>query len=182
MSQFYLNGAIFEILNGPLLIEGKVLLSVEEIPLEEMRAKLPNIRCAHILFDNHNENSNQRIAEVEWVVEFCRTYPLLFELDLSFAAFGTSTVLVDENFISAISSLQHLRSFRCYACLDEEIRPLIQRLSNLEELDIRLRELSDEVAWPGFEICTVGPSSQTMMCISRMSKLKCLSVSIEAVI
>jgi len=64
---------------------------------------------------------------------------------------------VDENFIGVVSSRQHLRTFRCLGFRDEQILPILQRLSNFVEL-----EPYDEGA--SYAV----PSSPTMMCISRM--------------
>ena len=65
-----------------------------------------------------------------------------------------------------------VRTFRCFGCRDEQILPILQRLSNLEELEITL-EPDDEGASHAV------PSSPTMMCISRMLNLKRLCVRLN---
>ena len=133
-------------------IEGLIGIDAE-LSLEQLKAKLPNLK---------NVTLEDGLSP-EYITEFCGAFPLLIELRLP--QYEQEEKLSEE-YVNAISSLQHLRILVYGNFTDEQTHTIIGKLPNLEELDLCYH--------PGL-------SSQTLLSISRMSKLKLLGINVETV-
>ena len=129
-------------------IEGAISIDAE-LSLEQLQVKLPNLKDVELHYD----------LSQEYVTKFCRAFPLLIKLWLP------QEQKLSEEFVNAISSLQHLRILQYGNFTDEQTRTIIQKLPNLEEL-----HLCDDQR----------PSAQTLLSIGRMSKLKLLGIHVQS--
>jgi len=133
-------------------VEGTISID-EELSLEQLQAKLPNLKDVVLA---HRLSS-------EYVTKFCHAFPLLIKLWLPEYPHEEK---LSEEFVHAISSLQHLRILTDGNFTDEQTCTIIQKLPNLEEWSL----------WVDGR-----PSAQTLLSIGRMSKLKLLGIHLETV-
>ena len=137
------------------LIEGNIGIEAEH-SLEQLQAKLPNLKYAYLLTDS---------LSPEYITEFCGAFPLLIALYLPKEQ--QEEKLFSKDFVNAISSLQHLSNFAFGDFTDEQTHAILRKLPNLEQLHLYDYQR---------------PSFQTLLSISQMSKLENLTIHIETVV
>ena len=103
-------------------IEGALEIDTE-LSLEQLQAKFPNLKDVDL--DDH--------LSPEYVTKFCGAFPLLIELWLPD---HQQEEKLSEEFVHAISSLQHLRILGWGNFTDEQTRTITRKLPNLEHLHL----------------------------------------------
>jgi len=126
---------------------------VAQLSLEQLQAKLPNLRMVQL--NNH--------LSQEYVTEFCRAYPLLISLYMPVYEEG----FISDDLAHTISSLQHLRELLCGNFTNDQVSSMVRKLPNLEKLFLKN--------------CQQPFSLQTVVSLSQMPKLKHLRIPVEVV-
>ena len=132
-----------------LAFKGRLMIC-EEVSLEQLKAKLPNLNNVYI---------RCKVTATEYVTRFCTNFPLLNML--FFDPVESSDALV-----TAISSLQNLRTLALPDCdfTEDQVCTIIKSLSNLEDIDL---------------ILGMPPQHQSFLCVAKMPRLRKLTLNLE---
>ena len=117
----YLNAVILDSISPHLALQGNLIID-EEVPLEELKQKLPNLIAVSFYF-----------VSIEYVTKFCRHFPLLHALGLHVTAEYEDESL--HTLIASLSSLSNLRKlYLCERHTEDQIYWIVDSLPNLDHL------------------------------------------------
>ena len=124
---------------------------MEEVSLEQLKAKLPNL--TDVLFSDPISN--------EYMTKFCNDFPLL------------NTLIIDgdiedsDNLSTAISLLQNLRTLQLWSpsFTEDQVYTILKNLTNLEK----------------FYLDAITISHQSFLSLARMPRLHTLDINMETV-
>ena len=143
-----LDSGLLENISSHLALKGFLCIN-EEVSLEQLKTKLPNLTEVHF---GHVSN--------EYLTKFCRDFPLLTDLWLS----SGYDIQGSDNLSTAISLLRNLCTLHLRnGFTPDQVNTILQNLTNLE----------------GFAPGDVTLSHQSFLCLARMLRLHTLSINLE---